>query len=147
MVTSQNSVWLALGGTLAVVCGEQVLRGTSAGLPPGARLAGSPSGDVWTMSEDELQRVGDPAGTGADAVSWRKQLLPIFDRLCQACHLPAGSAHIDLSTYSAWAARRAAVGKRVVERTPSPMPPAGSGMLTAEELEAVRVWAARSPAP
>lgn len=147
IAASKNSVWLALTNTLAVVRGEQVLRGSGVTPKPGTRLHASPTGDVWAAADEELAYVGDPAGAGADAVIFRKQLLPIFERLCQACHLPSGSAHIDLSSYSAWASRREAVKKRVVDRMPTPMPPNGSGMLTAEELEAVRTWAARPTPP
>lgn len=147
IAASKNSVWLALSNALAVVRGEQVLRGSGVTMKPGTRLAASTTGDVWTMADEELALVGDPSGTGADAVIFRKQLLPIFERLCQSCHLPSGSAHIDLSSYSSWASRRAAVQQRVVDRQPTPMPPVGSGTLTAEELEAVRIWAARSTLP
>jgi hypothetical protein len=61
------------------------------------------------------------------------------------CHQPGGSAHIDMSTYSGWAQLRAQVAQRVVAMQPSPMPPAGSGKLTTEELAIVAAWAARTP--
>lgn len=143
LMTSGNSLWLGLGDRLAVVRNEQLLTGPAGTLPAGARLLGSPSGDVFTLSGGQLQRVGDPAGAGADLVYWQKQLFPVFERLCQGCHLAAGSAHVDLSGYSAWAARRAVISQRVLDRTPSPMPPVGSGTLTEAELYAVKTWAAR----
>jgi hypothetical protein len=47
---------------------------------------------------------------------------------------------MDLSTYKSWVARKDAMRKRVVEMTPSPMPPKGAGALTQDELMAVSAW-------
>jgi cell division FtsZ-interacting protein ZapD len=54
--------------------------------------------------------------------------------------MPGGSANMDLSTYKSWVARKDAMRKRVVEMTPSPMPPKGAGALTQDELMAVSAW-------
>jgi hypothetical protein len=150
IVASARGVWVSFGDGFGLVRGEQLLQATAAQaglsgpLPAGTRLQGSSSGDLWVMSDSELTRLGEPSGGGADLVLWRKHLQPIFHRLCQGCHLPGGSAHIDMSTYSGWAQLRAQVAQRVVAMQPSPMPPAGGGKLTAEELAVVAAWAARS---
>lgn len=151
IVASARGVWVSFGDGFGLVRGEQLLQATAAQaglsgpLPAGTRLQGSSSGDLWLMSDSELTRLGEPSGGGADLVLWRKQLQPIFTRLCQGCHLPGGSAHIDMSTYSGWAQLRAQVAQRVVAMQPSPMPPAGGGKLTKEELAIVAEWAARTP--
>lgn len=151
IVASARGVWVSFGDGFGLVRGEQLLQvtaaqaGLSGPLPAGTRLQGSSSGDLWLMSDSGLTRLGEPSGGGADLVLWRKQLQPIFTRLCQGCHLPGGSAHIDMSTYSGWAQLRAQVAQRVVAMQPSPMPPAGGGKLTKEELAIVAEWAARTP--
>lgn len=143
-----RGIWVGLGDSLALVRDGQLLRPeTSPMLPADTRLIGSASGDVWTVAgaKGELSRYGEASGGGADLVLWRQQLVPIFNRLCQACHLPGGSARIDLSTYSSWAHLRTAIAARVLERKPTPMPPVSVGMLKPEELAAVQAWVGRTP--
>ena len=68
-------------------------------------------------------------------------MLPVFDRVCSQCHLPGGTANIDLSYYGAWVARRALVGKRVFDKMPTPMPPtSASSQLTPDDLAAIKAW-------
>ena len=61
----------------------------------------------------------------------------------RGCHLPNGSAHLDLSTHSSWARYRRVLAQRVVAGTPTPMPPTGAGKLTADELAQVMAWTSR----
>lgn len=142
-----RGVWVGLPGTLALLRdGQLLLPATSPGLPAASRLIGSPSGDVFTIAADgQLDRYGQESGGGSDLVLWRKTLVPIFTRLCQACHLPAGSARIDMSTYSAWASLRSQIQARVIDQQPSPMPPPSAGTLTPDELAAVKAFTARRP--
>lgn len=143
-----RGIWVGLGDTLALVRdGQLLLPEASPMLPADTRLIGSASGDVWTVASGAgtLGRYGEASGGGADLTIWRQQLVPIFNRLCQACHLPGGSARIDLSTYSSWAHLRTAISVRVVERKPTPMPPLSVGMLKPEELAAVQAWVGRMP--
>lgn len=143
-----RGIWVGLGDTLALLReGRLLVPEASPMLPADTRLIGSPSGDVWTVAGGgaSLGRYGEASGGGADLVIWRQQLVPIFNRLCQGCHLPGGSAHIDLSTYSSWAHLRGAIAARVVDRKPTPMPPVSVGELKAEELAAVKDWVARKP--
>lgn len=143
-----RGVWIGLGDNLALLRdGQLLLPATSPMLPAGTRLIGSPSGDVFTISggDGQLGRYGQESGGGRDLTLWQKTLVPIFTRLCQACHLPAGSARIDMSTYSSWANLRTQIQVRVIDRQPSPMPPASAGNLTPEELAAVQAFTARRP--
>lgn len=148
---SLRGIWIGLADesalSLALLRDGQLLQpATRPALPPDARLLGSPSGDVWVVSSDgQLSRYGQESGGGRDLALWRETLLPLFGRHCQGCHLPNGSAHIDMTTYGSWTRLRSAVLERVVNRTPSPMPPDGSGMLSPDERAAVSAWATRSP--
>lgn len=146
-----RGVWVGLSDTLALLrAGQLLVPATSPMLPAASRLVGSVSGDVWAIagspgSPGPLVRYGEESGGGRDLMLWRQKLVPVFSRLCQSCHLPGGSAHIDMSTYSSWVHLRAAIAARVVERKPTPMPPVSVGELTAQELADVKEWVARMP--
>lgn len=143
-----RGVWVGLADSLALLRdGQLLLPATSPQLSAGTRLLGSPSGDVFTISggDGQLARYGQESGGGRDLTLWRKTLVPIFTRLCQGCHLPAGSARIDMSTYSSWANLRTQIQARVIDQKPSPMPPTSAGTLTPEELAAVQAFTARRP--
>lgn len=134
------SVWLAVGDTLAIVDEAGLRRGAPGLLPAGAALRGSPSGDVWALASGKLLRYAEASAAGEDEEQWKKTVLPVFSRLCSLCHLPRGSSGIDLSTYKAWASRRALMTQRVLQGKPTPMPPAGAGALTAAERDALTAW-------
>lgn len=152
---SSRGLWLGLSDsdvdsaqiTLAQVRDWQLqLPSAPPMLAADTRLLGSQSGDVWSLGSDgTLARYGQESGGGRDLALWREKLVPIFGKYCQSCHLPAGSAHIDMTTYSSWTRLRAQVMTRVVQRTPTPMPPDGGGKLSEAELADVKAWAERSP--
>lgn len=148
---SRRGLWLGIsdGQTVSLALvrdGQLLLPAERLALPTGSRLLGSPSGDVWVISSDgQLSRYGQLSGGGRDLALWREKLLPLFDRYCQGCHLPNGSAHIDMTSYGSWVKLRKEVLERVVQRTPSPMPPTGAGTLTPQELADVQDWALRTP--
>jgi hypothetical protein len=142
LVRAGLSLWAAIGDSLALLSDRELRRTTGGVLPADMRLLGSPSGDLWLLSGGALSRIAEDGGGGADQDRWKKTVLPIFTRLCSLCHLPGGSAGIDLSTYKSWADRRALMDLRVVQGKPSPMPPAGAGMLTPDEMEALKAWIA-----
>lgn len=150
MTRSGSVLWLHLGDSLAMVQDGALRRAAdgdaSAALPADAKLFGSPSGDIWTLSGGTLRLLAEDSGGGADQDLWRRNAQPVFTRLCATCHLPGGSSGIDLSTYATWAARRAAITRRVIEGKPTPMPPAGAGMLTADERAALQLWTDNAPA-
>lgn len=137
---SGSGVWVALGSELALFRGSQLLHGPVGKVPENGRLTGSPSGDVWLLGGPQLVRLGEKAAGGADENRWRRTMLPIFQRLCRMCHLPGGSANLDLSTYGQWSLRRDRIQRRLVEQQPTPMPPATVGSLTTDELLAVQRW-------
>lgn len=142
MVRSGTGVWAVLGDGLVLLSGGALKRsadGVVGGDGP-VRLFGSPSGDVWLLRDGALRRFGEETPGGADEAQWKKTVLPIFTRLCSLCHLPNGSAGIDLSTYRTWASRRALMEQRVLVGKPSPMPPAGAGKLTEDERVALQAW-------
>jgi len=146
--SASSGVWVLLSDSLALIRDGQLLTAPLPASPVDApdaavRLLGSPSGDAWLLGDSQVTRVGEESGGGQDLVLWRKQMLPVFHRLCQTCHLPSGSAHLDLSTHSAWSRFRHVLGQRVVAGMPTPMPPIGTGKPTAEELAAVSAWVSR----
>jgi len=113
--------------------------------PAGGKLFGSPTGDLWVLNNGALTRIAEVSPGGMDQDQWKQTVLPLFTRLCSLCHLPGGSSGIDLSTYSAWTARRALVGQRVLVGKPTPMPPAGAGTLTSDDRAALQAWVNNMP--
>ncbi len=147
---SSSGIWVLLSDRLALVRDGQLLQAPLPlqlipvdDSPSALRVIGSSSGDAWLVGESQLLRMGEESGGGQDLVLWRKQMQPIFSRQCQGCHLPSGSAHLELSTHHSWVRYRRVLAQRVVEGKPTPMPPIGTGALTAEELAAVAAWTAR----
>jgi mono/diheme cytochrome c family protein len=135
-----TGVWVVIGDAAALLQGGMLKMGPQGMVPQGARLYGTPTGDVWALGGAKLVRLAQKGEGGADEDVWKKNVLPIFTRLCALCHLPGGSAGIDYSTYRSWANSRALMQKRVVDGKPSPMPPAGAGMLTVDEMAALKEW-------
>jgi mono/diheme cytochrome c family protein len=100
---------------------------------------------VWVLGGPQLVRLGEKLAGGADENRWRRTMLPIFQRYCRMCHLPGGSANLDLSAYSQWAPRRDRIRQRLIEQAPTPMPPVTVGALTPAELLAVQRWVSQGP--
>ncbi|MEP7120632.1 MAG: cytochrome c [Byssovorax sp.] len=137
LVASGPRLWLADGAELGTVEGGVVRETTGAGLAPTARLVGSPSGDVWTITADrDLLRFSAEAGVAA---GWDEAIAPVYQRSCGDCHDQGGSAGLDLSTREAWTAKRAAIQRRVLDERS--MPPTGHVLADADR-EAIRVWLA-----
>jgi len=149
MVRAGSTLFLQLGTSLAMLRDGALRRAADAdalaALPEGTRIIGSPSGDLWTLLDGKLRLLGEDSGGGADEDLWRRNAQPIFTRLCATCHLPGGSAGIDLSTYAKWAARRDRIAMRVLDGKPTPMPPAGAGTLTSDEQAALQAWTVNMP--
>lgn len=149
LVRAGTSMWMVLGDSLALVQDGKLRRAAeddvNAVIPADAKLFGSSSGDLWTVSSGKLRLLAEDSGGGADQDLWRRNVQPIFSRLCATCHLPGGSSGIDLSTYALWAARRSRMVVRVLDGKPTPMPPAGAGTLTAEERVALKAWTDNMP--
>lgn len=140
LVASGDRVWVAEGSGLAAFDADRrahVVEGVA--IDPGARLAPSPSGDVWVIGGGKLARVrgGGAPPPSADA-RWTAEVRPAFLRACVKCHQPGGPAGVDLSTASAWRASAKAVRARVlVERS---MPPRDQPPLSDAERAAIDAW-------
>ena len=125
-------LWILASGALYALDGTS-LRQAQVAIPRGARLFASTTGDAWLASTGALVR----ASLDVDDPSWRAQIQPVFTRVCAHCHLPGGSAGVDLSTAASWHADRDELERRVL--VTGSMPPAGTE-LTAAEKDALRAW-------
>ncbi len=159
LVASKGRVWFAEGPELGAIEGGHVVATTGAKLPPGGRLFSSTTGDVWIVDGGILTRFArDASGAGTSVPgqpttpshqgppstlspedAWRAQIQPVFARVCAGCHLPGGTAGIDLSTSAAWNKRKADVKERVLDTRD--MPPKGHPLGDAD-LAAIRAWLA-----
>jgi hypothetical protein len=137
LASSGDQVWYAQGTELGTVGASGVTQTSGANVPADAALIGSPTGDVWTLSSGQLARFAT-IHAGADECGWNNTVRPVFARACASCHLPGGTANIDLSTYASWQARRALIKQRVV--VDHSMPPAGNPISDADRAT-VAQWA------
>jgi mono/diheme cytochrome c family protein len=141
LASSPSGVWIAAGSELALLSPDHdsISISSGAAVPEDAAISGSSSGDVWALSATKgLLRYS--AAKEGDESTWQQTVLPVFTRVCSQCHLPGGSAGIDLSFYGAWVERRAQIGKSVVDRAQPVMPPSGAPQLTDAEIAAVKAW-------
>jgi hypothetical protein len=102
----------------------------------GARLAGSPSGDVWVLGETTRRFAVDDAAL-APRDRWEQAVQPIFARVCATCHLPRGSSGVDLSTVERWEEKRPLLRRRLVDERS--MPPRDHPLDDADR-EILRAW-------
>jgi mono/diheme cytochrome c family protein len=147
LAASGANVWFALDADLGLVTGGAVAVGSGGTLAADARLAGSPTGDVWAESGGQLLRFAAQTGATGDEATWTSTVEPVFNAVCSNCHSAAGtgkdSSGIDLTTYAAWSARKTKVYARVVQQagTGSSMPPPTSGFtLTDAQKSALEAW-------
>jgi hypothetical protein len=134
-----TGVWVAMGTELGLLTGNTLGASSGAGLAPDASLVASSSGDVWALSKGTLARFS--ANSPGDESLWEQTVLPVFTQVCSQCHLPGGTANIDLSYYGAWVARRKLIDQRVFQKVPTAMPPSSASvMLTADDLAALKAW-------
>jgi mono/diheme cytochrome c family protein len=126
-------LWILADGLYAL--DGTTLRRATMDVPHGAHLFASTGGDAWLATTGAVTRAS--IDTATEDPTWRTQVQPVFSRVCAHCHLPGGSAGIDLSTAASWHADQAELSRRVlVTRT---MPPAGTD-LTAAERDALAQW-------
>jgi hypothetical protein len=137
LVAAGKRLWFADGAELGTIENGGVRETTGARIAPTARLVGSPSGDVWTITADrDLLRFSAESGAGS---GWDEAIAPVLQRSCGDCHDPGGSAGLDLSTRDAWTAHRVAIQRRVLDERS--MPPTGHALADADR-EAIRLWLA-----
>jgi hypothetical protein len=142
LVASGSQVWFADGDELGAIENQKVAETNKRLIASDARLASSPSGDVWVMESGGLARfarVDSPqaAGPGPTTMTWNSAIQPIFARSCATCHLPGGVSGTDLSTNTAWNSERANIHDRVVVH--QTMPPQGHPLSDADR-NAIRAW-------
>ncbi len=139
LVASGEHVWFADGTELGLIDGDVVKETSGLRMAKGARLAASPSGDVWVMAGGSLERFSRSEPEPGLSAAWGSTLAPIFARSCSSCHLPDGVSGTDLSTPEGWQSERATIRDRVVVR--HTMPPEGHA-LTETDRAAIAAWAA-----
>lgn len=110
-------------------------RSNGLALPVDGTLAPSASGYVWALGSGTLLRFTVPF-TG-DEATWRTTVLPVYARVCSACHAPGGTSGIELSTYAQWVDRRAKIYHRVVVKGDMPQ---GRTLPDADKA-AIAAWA------
>lgn len=129
-----SKLWVASGGTLYTFDGAALVR-TTAALPAGVRIFAGHDGGVWIADAHGIS--AHTQSTRVDDPQWRASIEPVFQRVCAHCHLPGGSADLDLSTLKAWQDERPELIRRVlVTRT---MPPAGTDLADADRA-ALAAW-------
>ena len=122
VAVSGENTWLVAGDRLALWDGFRVRAAMDVSVASNARLIPARNGGVWVLEGGVLSRytlVVDP-----EDQRWNTTVRPIFATRCTPCHLPGGSAGLDLSTRCAWAINRAAIRTQVVDRMLMPPPPA-----------------------
>ncbi|HSN28477.1 MAG TPA: cytochrome c [Kofleriaceae bacterium] len=124
-------LWILAGDVLYALDGT-TLRRAQVAVPHGAHLFAT-SRDAWLASTGSLVR----ASLDVDDPAWRAQVAPVFTRVCAHCHLPGGSAGVDLSTAASWRADHDELVRRVL--VTGTMPPSGTD-LTAADKDALRAW-------
>lgn len=139
LVASGDSIWFADGSALGVIDGDRVAEVGGNLIAKDATLVASPSGDVWVVDGEALQRFArtDQRAKLSTVLSWSDGIQPIFARSCAGCHLPGGVSGTDLSTNDAWISERDEIRDRVVSQRS--MPPPGHPLSDADR-DAIRAW-------
>jgi mono/diheme cytochrome c family protein len=102
----------------------------------GDRIFSAGAGGVW-LAGDSLVRFGFE--TDAERASWRAEVAPIFQRTCSKCHLPDGTAELDLSTPATWLEHGEDIRQAIESRS---MPPP-ENELPDTDREALERWLTR----
>jgi hypothetical protein len=143
LATTAARVWFSAGNELGVLENDSVLLTRSAQLrSEKTRLFGSATGDVWLLSDGQLQRYGRDDSALQPAERWTQLIAPVFARSCTACHQPGGRSGIDLSTAAAWAGKRNLIRERVIDKRT--MPPEGFS-LSDSDRAAILNWLDSTP--
>ena len=144
VVASGSRVWVWAGARLAYLDrGATALVPTALDARQLAGIFGSPSGDVWVTTAlaahaDKLHLARYALDAPAGDPAWSAAVAPVFAHVCARCHLPGGTAGIDLSTPATWRDARAEIRRRVL--VAHSMPPAGTPPLTDADQSALAAW-------
>lgn len=137
LAVSGDNTWLIADNRLALWDGFRVRTTADVTLASTARLIPASNGGVWVLQGGVLSRytlVVDP-----EDQRWNTEIRSIFATRCTPCHLPGGTAGIDLSTRCAWAVRRDAIRDQVNVRMLMPPSPA---TMPAQERSAIAAYLA-----
>lgn len=137
LAVSGDNTWLIADNRLALWDGFRVRTTADVTLASSARLIAASNGGVWVLQGGVLSRytlVVDP-----EDQRWNTEIRSIFATRCTPCHLPGGTAGIDLSTRCAWAIRRDAIRDQVNVRMLMPPLPA---TMPAQERNAIAAYLA-----
>jgi hypothetical protein len=141
LVGSAVRAWAIDGDALATfeagADGALTVRATTAAAAPAdARLFGSASGDVWTVSSHGVARIRARRASQTASL-WEHDVAPIFHRVCATCHEAGGDGGVELATESQWIGKRDVIRARVVDKRN--MPPRGFS-ITDDERAAIARW-------
>ncbi len=136
VVAAGFALWFADGTTLGHVEDGSTALTTAPALAPTSRLLGAGDGRVWALAGGQVTLLATNRESSS-AADWDNGLGAVFTRACSECHLPGGRSDVDLSSASAWAARRDEIRERVLVK--HTMPPAGRA-LSEDDAAAVRSW-------
>jgi mono/diheme cytochrome c family protein len=134
VAASGDRVWFADGTELGVIEHGSVRMTSGANVSPNAIVAGSPSGDVWTLTDGALARYEAPKASGP---GWSETAFAVYQRVCASCHQAGGEAGVSLATEEAWEKRRDKIARRVFVDRDMPPPPR---TLTDADRAALRAW-------
>lgn len=100
-----------------------------------ARGAFAVGNSIWLVRPERVERYAFVSQT--EDRGWYTDVEPMFRRFCAACHLPDGTAGVDLSSPDAWRRHAASIHQRViVERS---MPPTAL-KLTEDDQRLITRW-------
>ena len=143
VVQSGDALWVATQQGLGFFDAAQGVRfAARVTVPMDARLRASSDGGVWVLGGGTVARYSRT--TDPLVSEWEQHVRPVFAQRCTPCHLPGGTANIDLSRYGYWVDELEAIRLAVLVQQRMPLPPS---MLTADERAAIAHWIAAASAP
>lgn len=142
LAVSGERVWVGAATEMLLLENGAVRRSQGLGLTVSSRLYPASDGEVWELVGGRLRRYGVLAADSEDERRWETLARPTQLRVCGMCHAPRGS-NFDLSTYAAWAQRRADIRAAVVVDRRMPLAPA---TITDEERDDIARWLDGDPA-
>jgi hypothetical protein len=140
LVATGERFWFGQGQQVGYLEGNRLVRTAPGALltDAAAPLFGAEGSGVWTLTAGQPRRWS----AGGQLALWQQLVLPAFSRVCSACHLPAGTAGIPLSSLGEWQALKTQIHDRVLSGTSDkPMPPVNAtATLTAQEKASLQCW-------
>ncbi|MEZ4407019.1 MAG: hypothetical protein R3A52_11140 [Polyangiales bacterium] len=136
LAVSGERVWVGAATEMLLLENGAIRRSQGLGLTVSSRLYPASDGEVWELVGGRLRRYGVLAADSEDERRWETLARPAQLRVCGMCHAPRGP-NFDLSTYAAWAQRRADIRAAVVVDRRMPLAPA---TITDQERDDIARW-------